>query len=43
MAGGALLVQDVIHHYRPADDDHSKQEVDRLQGIGFRVQVYDAV
>ena len=43
MAGGALLVQDVIHHHRPADDDHPKQEVDGLQGIVVRVQVEDAV
>ena len=43
MAGGALLVQDVIHHHRPADDDHPKQEVDGLQGIVVRVQVDDSV
>ena len=43
MAGGALLVQDVIHHHRPADDDHPKQEVDGPQGIVVRVQVEDAV
>ena len=43
MAGGALLVQDVVHHHRPAYDDHPKKEVDRLQGIVVRVQVDDAI
>ena len=43
MAGGALLVQDVVHHHRPAHDHHPQQEVDRLQGAVVRVEVYDAL
>ena len=43
VAGGALLVQDVVHHHRPADDHHPQQEVDRLQGAVVGVQVDDAV
>ena len=43
VAGGALLVQDVVHDHRPADDDHPQQEVDCLQGIVVGVQVYDAI
>ena len=43
VAGGALLVQDVVHHHRPANDHHPQQEVDCLQGVVVRVQVDDAV